>query len=124
MPAQEADVALDGMTLAEAHKTPNMYLLMGSTGMLGITGLPFLLSGQFMLPPRGRMERAVELERAWKRTWMPPTSARASLFQLHMPKYHDQLIKDLGEPHLRKGLNKVAEVFQPYSAADYKDLFA
>ena len=83
-----------------------------------------LLSGQFMLPPRGRMERAVELERAWKRTWMPPTSARASLFQLHMPKYHDQLLKDLGEPHLRKGLNKVAEVFQPYSAADYKDLFA
>ena len=83
-----------------------------------------LLTGEFALPPRGRMERAVELERAWKRTWMPPTSARASLFQLHMPKYHDQLIKDMGEPHLRKGVNKLAEVFQPYSAADYKSLFA
>lgn len=83
-----------------------------------------LLAGTFSLPSRGRMERAVELERAWKRTWMPPTSARASLFQLHMPKYHDQLVKDLGAPHLRKGSNKLAEVFQPYSAADYKDLFA
>ena len=30
----------------------------------------------------------------------------------------------MGEPHLRKGVNKLAEVFQPYSAADYKSLFA
>ena len=61
---------------------------------------------------------------AWKRTWMPFTPARAALFQLHMPKYHDQLVKDRGEPHLRKGRNKLAEIFQPYCAADYKDLFA
>ena len=47
-----------------------------------------------------------------------------ALFQLHMPKYHDQLVKDMGEPHLRKGRNKLAEIFQPYCAADYKDLFA
>ena len=41
-----------------------------------------------------------------------------------MPKYHDQLLMDMGEPHLRKGRNKLAEIFQPYCAADYKDLFA
>ena len=39
-------------------------------------------------------------------------------------RYHDQLVKDMGEPHLRKGRNKLAEIFQPYCAADYKDLFA
>ncbi len=55
---------------------------------------------------------------------MPFTRGRAALFQLHMPKYHDQLVKDMGEPHLRKGRNKLAEIFQPYCAADYKDLFA
>ena len=83
-----------------------------------------VLAGKISLPPVGRMERAIEVERAWKRTWMPPTSARASLFQLHMMKYHDQLVKDLKVPHLRKGINKVAEMFQPYSASDYHDLFA
>lgn len=40
---------LDGYSLAEAHRTPHMYLLWASTGALGITGLPFLLSGQFMI---------------------------------------------------------------------------
>jgi len=55
---------------------------------------------------------------------MPFSSARAALLQLHMPKYHDQLLMDMGEPHLRKGRNKLAEIFQPYCAADYKDLFA
>ena len=55
---------------------------------------------------------------------MPYSNARAALLQLHMPKYHDQLLMDMGEPHLRKGRNKLAEIFQPYCAADYKDLFA
>mmetsp|Transcript_40472 Transcript_40472/g.131043 ORF Transcript_40472/g.131043 Transcript_40472/m.131043 type:complete len:445 (+) Transcript_40472:38-1372(+) len=40
--------ALPGCTLSEAHGTPHLYLLWASTGALGITGLPFLLSGQFM----------------------------------------------------------------------------
>ena len=61
---------------------------------------------------------------AWKRSWKPFSNARAALLQLHMPKYHDQLLMDMGEPHLRKGRNKLAEIFQPYWAADYKDLFA
>ena len=55
-----------------------------------------VITGKISLPPTGRMERAIELERAWKRSWMPPTSARASLVQLHMMKYHDQLVKDIG----------------------------
>ena len=35
----------------------------------------------------------MEREQAWKRTWMPATSARASIHQLHMMKYHDQLVE-------------------------------
>ena len=45
-----------------------------------------VLSGELALPPPGSMEAAIEKEQAWKRTWMPPTSARASIFQLHMTK--------------------------------------
>merc|ERR1719230_163621 len=40
-----------------------------------------VLAGDVALPPPARMERAIEREQAWKRTWMPPTSARAAIFQ-------------------------------------------
>ena len=46
--------------------------------------------------------------------------------QLHMPKYHDQLCKDMRAPHLRKlseSANPLAEVFMPYTARDYASLF-
>jgi dimethylaniline monooxygenase (N-oxide forming) len=82
-----------------------------------------ILSGKINLPSSIRMQQNVELEQAWKRTWMPGTSARASIWQLHMMKYHDVLVKDMGEPHRRKGANFLAEVFVPYQAADYKSLF-
>lgn len=81
-----------------------------------------VLSGAIQLPAAGRMEASIEREQAWKRTWMPPTSARASIFQLHMPKYHDLICKDIGVPHRRKG-NPLAELFMPYCAADYTALF-
>ena len=81
-----------------------------------------VLSGAIELPTPARMEGAIEREQAWKRTWMPPTSARASIFQLHMPKYHDSICKDIGVPHRRKG-NPLAELFMPYTAADYATLF-
>lgn len=83
-----------------------------------------VLSGKVELPNQsGKMMQVIEKEQAWKRTWMPGTSARASIFQLHMMKYHDQLVKDMGEPHRRKGANFLAEIFAPYRAADYKSLF-
>ena len=37
-------------------------------------------------------------------------------------RYHDQICKDIGVPHRRKG-NPLAELFMPYNADDYKDLF-
>jgi len=82
-----------------------------------------VLDGSNELPTGRKMKVRVEKWQAWKRSWMPPTSARAAIWQLHMLKYHDRLVMDMGENHLRKGVNKLAEVFAPYSAADYRGIF-
>merc|ERR1712066_1066714 len=66
----------------------------------------------------------VDMERSWKRSWMPKKGDRAAILQLHKMKYHDQLCKDMGVNHKRKGWNLLAEAFAPYSAADYTGLFA
>mmetsp|Transcript_49034 Transcript_49034/g.110250 ORF Transcript_49034/g.110250 Transcript_49034/m.110250 type:complete len:647 (-) Transcript_49034:72-2012(-) len=82
-----------------------------------------VLDGKITLPTERRMQGKIEKEQAWKRTWMPPTSARASIFQLHMMKYHDTLVTDMGENPKRKGFNLLAELFSPYCARDYAKLF-
>jgi len=82
-----------------------------------------VLDNRIELPERPRMLARIEKMQAWKRSWMPATSARAAILQLHMLKYHDRLVQDMGENHLRKGANKLAEVFAPYSAADYRPIF-
>ncbi len=38
-----------GLTLADAHRTPHLYLLAIGTFGLGITGLPFLINAKFLL---------------------------------------------------------------------------
>merc|ERR1711972_754901 len=83
-----------------------------------------LLTGELRLPCGGDMEREVGRDRAWKRSWMPGSSARAAIWQLHMMRYHDGLVEDMGECRKRKGFNLLAEVFSPYSAGDYRDLFS
>merc|ERR1712151_168048 len=83
-----------------------------------------VVSGEVRLPRRSKMQQVIEKEQAWKRSWMPASSARASIWQLHMMKYHDNLCRDMQVPHRRKGFNLLAEIFVPYSAADYVDLFA
>jgi len=82
-----------------------------------------MLTGQMKLPKAADMQRIVEKEQAWKRSWMPASSARASIWQLHMMTYHDNLCQDMHVKHKRKGYNVLAEIFAPYSAIDYKDLF-
>jgi len=81
-----------------------------------------LLTGAMALPPPREMQKAVEAEMHWKRTWMPSTSARAAIQQLHMPKYHDRLVADMGEQPCRKS-NPLFEVLVPYHARDYRALF-
>lgn len=82
-----------------------------------------VLSQKIVLPSSGKMTQALEREQAWKRSWMPATNARASIWQLHMMQYHDSLCKDMGTDHRRKGLNVLKEVFVPYEATDYADIF-
>merc|ERR1712159_531568 len=81
-----------------------------------------LLTGAMALPPPREMQKAVEAEMHWKRTWMPSTSARAAIQQLHMPKYHDRLLADMGEAVCRKS-NPLFEALVPYRARDYRALF-
>lgn len=82
-----------------------------------------LLTNKHSLPRPNKMEQVIEKEIAWKRSWMPPSSARASIWQLHMMKYHDTLCVDMHEKRMRKMPNCVGEIIMPYRAADYRSLF-
>lgn len=85
--------------------------------------LRHVLTRHVLLPSVQDMDQVVEMERSWKRSWMPKKGDRAAILQLHKMAYHDQLCADMGvNPH-RKGWNVLAEVFAPYSAADYTGLF-
>merc|ERR1712190_333728 len=86
--------------------------------------LRHVLTGYVALPSLEAMEMTIEKEQAGKRSWMPKKGDRAAILQLHKMAYHDQLCKDMGVNPRRKGWNLLAEVFAPYSAADYVGLFA
>jgi len=115
IPAQLRDLAFIGCEVS----TFNNILTHG----LQALWLQRLLTGKLRLPSGGDMEREVGRDKAWKRSWMPASSARAAIWQLHMMRYHDGLLDDMGERRTRKGWNLLAEVFAPYSASDYRNLF-
>jgi len=92
------------------------------THALQAAWLSRLLTGAMALPPPRQMQAAVDAEMSWKRMWMPSTSARAAIQQLHMPKYHDRLMADMGEATCRKS-NPLFEMLVPYNARDYRALF-
>jgi hypothetical protein len=62
------------------------------------------------------MESFINNERTWKRSWMPFTSCRASLIQLHMVKYHDILMRDLNKQTVN---SKWWQWVIPHTARDY-----
>jgi len=115
IPPQVPDVAFIGCEVS----TFNNILTQG----LQALWLQKMLSGQMRLPKPGSMEKVIQKEQAWKRTWMPPASSRASLYQLHMTKYHDMLVQDIGEQRFRKMPNCFGELFMPYTARDFANLF-
>merc|ERR1719188_1464594 len=82
-----------------------------------------VLTGQMFLPSVEAMSQTIAKEQDWKRSWMPKKGDRAAILQLHKMAYHDQLCKDMGVNHRRKGWNLLAEAFAPYSAGDYAGLF-
>jgi len=67
-------------------------------------------------PSPVEMELAVKREREWKRSWMPHTTSRAALLQLHMTKYHDILMRDMNRKLVR---HSVWEWILPHTARDY-----
>merc|ERR1711879_1086665 len=85
--------------------------------------LRHVLTGDISLPSVAEMDQVVDMERSWKRSWMPKKGDRAAILQLHKMAYHDQLCRDMGVNARRKGWNLLAETFAPYSAADYVNLF-
>merc|ERR1711920_209490 len=85
--------------------------------------LRHVLTGDISLPSVTEMDQVVDMERSWKRSWMPKKGDRAAILQLHKMAYHDQLCRDMGVNARRKGWNLLAETFAPYSAADYINLF-
>merc|ERR1711943_44527 len=91
---------------------------------MGALWLGQVLCGQVRLPSVQVMANDIDAAKAWKGSWMPKKGDRAAILQLHKIKYHDQLCIDMGVNHLRKGWNLLAEIFAPYSAADYTSLFS
>merc|ERR1719420_590621 len=114
LPVEVADVAFLGAEVS----TFNNILTHG----LQAAWLARVLTGAIALPPPRQQQTDVEAEMNWKRTWVPSTSARAAIQQLHMPKYHDRLVADMGLPTYRKS-NLLSEMLMPYNAHDYSDIF-
>merc|ERR1712190_693434 len=42
-----------------------------------------VLTGEVALPSLEAMEKTIEMEQAWKRSWMPKKGDRAAILQLH-----------------------------------------
>lgn len=98
-----------------------------STYALQARWLAEILTNTIERPSNAEMTRAIEQQKAWKRSWMPPGPARSSTLLLHMSQYHDELLLDMGEDPLRKrGLffAPLKEIVFPYVATDYRDVVA
>jgi dimethylaniline monooxygenase (N-oxide forming) len=85
-----------------------------------------LLAGRQALPSPEAMRREIEVLRAWKRRWMPPSQQRGARLILHMQHYHDELVRDMGADPLRKvGIfAPLAEFIAPYQPRDYAAVIA
>ena len=80
-----------------------------------------VLSDDVQLPSVDTMLKEVNEMKAWKRSWMPETAARASLVLLHQIHYHDSLLRDMKINHKRKKFI-LSEMFMPYMPTDYKHM--
>jgi cation diffusion facilitator CzcD-associated flavoprotein CzcO len=85
-----------------------------------------LLAGRVRLPERAAILEEIERMKAWKRAWMPKSTARGARVLLHMMHYHDELLVDFGADPLRKRgvLAPLKEVLHPYQPSDYRDIVA
>ncbi|MCH8101226.1 MAG: NAD(P)/FAD-dependent oxidoreductase [Proteobacteria bacterium] len=83
-----------------------------------------VLSGKVRLPSDEEMRQNIEDMKAWKRSWMPFSSARSARLLAHSLHYHDELVKDLGESPLRKTgfFAPLKELIFAYEPKDYASI--
>jgi hypothetical protein len=82
------------------------------------------IAGRIVLPDRETMLEDIALMKAWKRGWMPFSSARSARVLLHMANYHDELLRDFGaNPFRKKGVfAPFKELIAPYQSSDYREI--
>jgi dimethylaniline monooxygenase (N-oxide forming) len=91
------------------------------TSHLAAVWLVNLLKGKFQLPDHAAMLAEIDAIKAWKRSFMPAISSRATVIKLHMWNYHDELLRDAGiDPQRKK--NWLSEWFSHYRPADYREV--
>lgn len=85
-----------------------------------------LLAGKHQLPSNRAMADEIEALKSWKRSWMPPSTARGARLIAHMQHYHDELLRDFGaNPRRKRGfLAVLKEVISPYQPSDYRAIAA
>jgi len=83
-----------------------------------------LVAGRVALPDRQAMLDEIALMKAWKRSWMPFSSARSARVLLHMANYHAELLRDFGaDPFRKRGFfAPLKELLAPYQSSDYRDI--
>jgi dimethylaniline monooxygenase (N-oxide forming) len=84
-----------------------------------------LIRGEVSAPSDEAMRLNIAQMKTWKRAWIPFSSSRSARLIAHTQHYHDELLRDFGVNPLRKRgwLAPLKEVFEPYQARDYADLF-
>ncbi|GIL74872.1 hypothetical protein Vretimale_2450 [Volvox reticuliferus] len=96
------------------------------TAALQAEWLAAVLAGEVTLPRVEAMAADVAAQQEWRRRTMPPHKLRGGSVMLYMQCYHDQLVRDMGLHTRRKHCSwrrPFAECFEPYTAADYVDIF-
>ena len=80
-----------------------------------------LLRGDLALPAVAEMERCMAALQAWKREHTLFEPSRSCAVNTRFHQHLDVLLRDLGLTPYRKS-NPLAELFGPYTAADYAGL--
>ena len=84
-----------------------------------------LVKGKHELPSNEIMNRNILEMKAWKRAWMPFSSARSARLIAHTQNYHDELLEDLKvSPYRKTGIfAPLKELIDPYEPRDYASIF-
>ncbi|MEM7073615.1 MAG: NAD(P)/FAD-dependent oxidoreductase [Pseudomonadota bacterium] len=88
--------------------------------------LAALIAGRHALPDADAQRTEIDRMRAWKRSWMPFSHARAARLIVHLQHYLDELMTDMGlDPMRKRGvLAPLAELVAPYQPSDYRTVTA